>query len=572
VASVTVSSERLLNRSTLIWLAAIVGVGLVLRIIWAAWLQGTLHPEEIYYARIGENLAAGRGLVGMRENGYQLLYPPLFPILIGVFTWITGDGETAGRALSVILGAALAIPVMLLVRLFARPAVALTAAALFSVHPMIVGFDATVYSESTFFFFLYSGVFCACYWMLESKTWAAIAGGALFACAYLVRPEALAFPFFTAFFVLVFQARQGWPRWRGLLLHLGAFALFALPNIIFLWHVTGTFRLEAKTADNYTYGKIIASGQDPTPAYLLVDSDLTEKGIDFKSNLQVIKETEIDPKVRAQFLMGSAKTNIPQVLTNLGSMTALGSPFLLIACALGLLATPWSKRSLPVHGWMLFACFIAGLALATLMSFYPRYMMPVLLPMLVWAAIGVDRLAQVTETSASNLGVSPRLASFAGHASIAVLVLLSLGISAWGMRDMGEVLQFDGGEQARAGKTLREKGAARSVIMSSQAIIPFYAGAVHTPFPYATEESTVLKYIAAKAPDYVVIQQQFVKKMPYLESWLTKGLPDARATEVYRGRSPVVGEFIVYRWADPARKRVAASTDTDGAERSTSTM
>src|SRR5580704_10031552 len=53
-----------------------------LRLLSARFLMGSIDSEGAEYARIAENLLNGKGSVGIALPGAQLMFPPLFPLLI----------------------------------------------------------------------------------------------------------------------------------------------------------------------------------------------------------------------------------------------------------------------------------------------------------------------------------------------------------------------------------------------------------------------------------------------------------------------------------------------------------
>src|SRR5215813_5241135 len=79
-------------------------LALLLRIIWLHYWPLSIESEGVYYARLGQNLLSGRGYVGIKEVGKQLLYPPLYPLLVALFSSIARDAELAARLVSVVFG------------------------------------------------------------------------------------------------------------------------------------------------------------------------------------------------------------------------------------------------------------------------------------------------------------------------------------------------------------------------------------------------------------------------------------------------------------------------------------
>src|SRR6185503_7446333 len=151
--------------------------------------------EGSEYARLADNLRTGNGYVGIFNLGPQLMFPPLYPVLIASFSLITGEAELAGRLVSLIMGTCLVVPVFFMALQIYGRRTAFIAASLVAAHPVLVKLSAEVYSEALYLTLLMSGV----YWSLRSLEFENlrnnVLAGAFFALAYLTRPEAIAYPF-----------------------------------------------------------------------------------------------------------------------------------------------------------------------------------------------------------------------------------------------------------------------------------------------------------------------------------------------------------------------------------------
>src|ERR1700693_4338587 len=74
---------------------------------WAYLQTGAIESEGAQYARIAENLRNGVGYVGLVTPGSELLFNPLFPLLIAGTSFFTHNYELAGRLVTLIMGALL---------------------------------------------------------------------------------------------------------------------------------------------------------------------------------------------------------------------------------------------------------------------------------------------------------------------------------------------------------------------------------------------------------------------------------------------------------------------------------
>ena len=93
-------SNRMSSRRPRLWLALglIVAAGLAVRVAALAhWGTGAIESEGAEYTRIAENLRNGVGYVGMVSPGPQLVFNPLFPLLIAGTSYVSPDYERAGR-------------------------------------------------------------------------------------------------------------------------------------------------------------------------------------------------------------------------------------------------------------------------------------------------------------------------------------------------------------------------------------------------------------------------------------------------------------------------------------------
>src|SRR5215468_5508572 len=66
------------------------------------WGTGAIESEGAEYARLAQNLQRGVGYVGIATPGHQLIFPPLFPLLIRGASLITHDYVRAGRLVSLL--------------------------------------------------------------------------------------------------------------------------------------------------------------------------------------------------------------------------------------------------------------------------------------------------------------------------------------------------------------------------------------------------------------------------------------------------------------------------------------
>src|SRR6266851_8063644 len=146
-------SEAIKDRPRHLWLllALMVAASFAVRVAaWAHWQTGAIESEGAEYARIAENLRNGVGYVGLVTPGSELLFNPLFPLLIAGTSFVTHNYELAGRLVALIMGGLLPLPVFgIASRLFNRR-VGFIAAILALLHPLLLNLSFTVFSEGPY--------------------------------------------------------------------------------------------------------------------------------------------------------------------------------------------------------------------------------------------------------------------------------------------------------------------------------------------------------------------------------------------------------------------------------------
>jgi 4-amino-4-deoxy-L-arabinose transferase-like glycosyltransferase len=222
------ADEPWLRSSTLPWvLAAVALIALVIRVVWI-WLYGhVIENEGTVYARLAENLRDGEGYVSMLGDRHTLM-PPLFPLLTLLVAPLVGSIELAARVISCATGVASVWPVYAIGKTIAGRRAGLIAGALVAMHGVAVGFSSATYGEGTFFFLLFSATALLLRAVERPSVRAIAAAGALYGCAYLVRPETIAYLGLAAVFAVCYDLAERRP-WRGTAVRAGLLvAVFAL--------------------------------------------------------------------------------------------------------------------------------------------------------------------------------------------------------------------------------------------------------------------------------------------------------------------------------------------------------
>jgi 4-amino-4-deoxy-L-arabinose transferase-like glycosyltransferase len=568
------------NRPRRLWvlLTLVVAASFAVRVAaWAYWQTGAIESEGAEYARIAENLRNGVGYVGLVTPGSELLFNPLFPLLIAGISFVTRNCELAGRLVALIMGGVLPLPVFgIASRLFNRR-VGFIAALLTLLHPLLVHLSFTVFSEGPYTTLVLSAVYLVVRALDNpSFTLWLLVGGA-FGLSYLLRAEAAAVFAITVLYALIATEGDRTVRFKRAIAAVAVFLALALPEVIFIYRSTGKVRLEGKsTIFSYTGRRILAAernpgvdyespaGQHEVPssapnaesgqrwedkwAFYGIDSQLKGMGFPMRPHAEVIRETQIKLK-DLFFLVGNGvRQNAPALFQRLSS-DWLGAPLLPALALLGALRRPWRG---PQTSSRLFVMLVAvAPVLATFSALWneQRYYF-VLVPLLcIWAANGLYEVGLWTKASSAAAGWRVLARPMVSQWIVPGLIGLAMVISP--VKAVSRVYVFV--DSARPSRIDKEVGLwigrqqNRPVrIMDLSIPLAYHAGAQFTYFPYCTGD-LALRYLDAAQVDYVVLRQG-EKFTQYYEEWLTHGIPDHRAELLNMSSVAGAGKFVVFRW------------------------
>ncbi|HET7106183.1 MAG TPA: glycosyltransferase family 39 protein [Candidatus Acidoferrum sp.] len=522
--------------------------------IWIFHWPLSIESEGVYYARIAENLLAGRGYVGAREAGKQLLYPPLYPWLVAGATAIVGNSELAGRIVSAVCGSLWVIPLMFIARSAFGGAAGLIAGIIAVVGPPLIAISGTVQSEPAYLVFQAAGVYFALQIWPSLPKRACYLGGVCFGIAYLARPEASIYIALTTLFIFltgrtVLQLKSA----ARLIL---AFVLTILPYVVWLSIQTGSPRLEAKSVTNYVEATGWAAHLPPGKIFFAVDDQLNDVGLSNQSDLAMIQKTKLSTAKVFWLAMHGASTNVMRLLSTIMESRLFGGSLFLLLLGLGFVAPAPDANSLARRGFLFAAAVASIVPLFSLHAFHDRFVFPFLTLLLPFAAGGVVFLYRSLSSTLASGARLPALLSTSLAGSIAALVLIGyLATQAHTMKHLEtdarlpeQDITVQRGDVfvKNLGQTIRSYGVKNALVMDGTPAIGYYAGAADWPLPYCDSE-TAIRYIEKKAPDFVVLQSSKEDVFPYLKEWIEKGIPDPRMELVYRATAPNGEVAQVYR-------------------------
>jgi 4-amino-4-deoxy-L-arabinose transferase-like glycosyltransferase len=520
-------------------------------LLWALRHGVPIDSEGAEYTRIAQNLIAGNGYVGIFNNGIQLNFPPLFPLLIAAFSFVLPSTELAARLVNVALGTALVIPMFKMAERMYNQKVAIIVAALVAFHPLLITRSITASSETPYFTLLMAGLYYVMRWVDDRQRRSCLFAGLYFGLAYLTRPEAFLIVGALAAAGILWGYSVGERRaaFVGVVSLVGVFLLVAAPYIAFLSINSGKFRIEGKGSIAYAWGKKVNEGMSYDEAATKIGDDLSPQGVFMQSNYEALRNSPYTPGDILWLVMRTASRNLKRIYFFIVEAGPMGVPMLLVLAVLGLLRTPWDHERVVKEGIVISTGAVMVLALLTLQWLWPRYFHSLLGLQLLWAGKGAEELYHWSHDTVARFAASDRLPRITGLAvqwsAVAALIATSLST----VPKDPEFEQFGLTERKTAGQWIARQSPPRPWVMSTSLIPAYYANGNFMYLPYSSSD-TALRYISKKKPDFLVLNEYPRKSLPYLAAWFEAGIPDPRAVMVYDHGEPGRERVKIYRWND----------------------
>jgi 4-amino-4-deoxy-L-arabinose transferase-like glycosyltransferase len=522
-ASPTVDALRIDRPIVAIWFFSF-----AIRGACAIWFSGIIDHEGAEYARIAQNLLAGVGYVGMATPGEQLWFPPLFPWLVVAVTLLTGDAEIAGRIVSVVFGSLVVVPVYLIARRMYGERVAIGAAALVGIHPLLVEYSTTVYCESTYLTIVLTAIYMSMRAMDNPTLKALFLAGASYGLAYLVRTEALAYMLVACALLALRVTFNGAQHRASLLRRLPVmvlgFVLFAGPYIAWISVQAGQFRVENKTVFNLPTERLIQHGMSGYEAAFGVEPDLTMRGIWWQSSVSAIKSYNIKIGELPSLLSKRAKIVAKDASAVIGGSFAIGSPALFGLAILGLFSRTWTANLAfdQVH----LGIILALVPFAMLFTYNEdiRYYIVFVPVLCLWGTYGVIVFSRWASESTVTVGLRQLQAGKIETASRVLAVsaiLLPAAIVSVGQLNAARAERPF--KEALANLAAGHPGLIR--IASNEGVLPFEARAELVWLPYCDDQTARL-FLTKAGVTHVVLRDEYVAT-PYQKKWMEEGIPKA---------------------------------------------
>ena len=521
---------------------------LALAVRFAAFaLQGptALDWDAANYARIAQNLHDGLGNVTLRGVS-NVLHAPLYPLFMALLLFIVRSPVVAGVSLSIASGTLLVVFVYRFTDAIAGARAALAAGVLAALHPSLIDASIVPLSESLFLALAFAGLDTLIRALQRHFVPGLALAGLCFGGAYVTREEGLAYVVLAVIAAIV-VALHVRASLRTIAVQLAVltvpFMLCAAPYVAFLSHETGHLSLEAKSVSNFGIALPMSRGSTYVAAADAIGPHLEDVGVEMGPSYPFSGARVPIPSVhdRIQLALQAGPHHIADLGRILGAKRN-GSPLFLVLALIGAVSQLRSRSS--GYGLILMGALLAEFAaLLSVYHFWDRYADPFAALLLPWTACGIVLIARWIRRRSAGIPAA-RLA--VATSTLAVIVSI-----VWYMSTVTELRDnaVDPVLFRNAGAWIATHGPSNAVVMAVDPLTAYYGDGIWRTLP-DTNAPTALRYIASRAPAYVVVGTLFADR-PYLPAWVLHGVPDPAARQVFEERS---GKNVirVYRWSPRA--------------------
>ncbi len=508
-------------------LLSLFALALIIRAACAIYFSGKIDAEGAEYASIARHLLSGDGYTGIVSRGPETVFPPLYPFLIALVGYVTGDTEIAGRTINIVAGAILVFPVFWIASQMLSRTEGLIAATLVAIHPLLVRYSMTVHCESTFLTLALLAVSSAMLAAKKPSNENLALAGLLYGLTYLVRPEGIIYMALgTVYFYFATADSLKDPRSRiskAAIIPL-FFLILGLPYIIWLSIHAGGLRIEGKTPLNMAVQLRQMAGEPYFDAQYAMDDNLVPHGVFMIPHEDALRLFHFGIVDYIMLLKAKAIYVAQNAAAFVAGGLKFGSPALFVLAITGFFGQSRSRQAALDRIYLFLI-----LAFATFGTFFIYYtderFYLIFIPVFcIFAAGGLSRLTLWARDVTSVLGGGTRLQSLAsGSAAASILALVLLPSLALTRRDFLEELQT---RPVKAFAERLQSDGGVPHIADTTPTLAFHASATFVKFPYSSEE-TAIKYFRKRGVNFVVLRGSAIDMRPYIKKWLASGVPDA---------------------------------------------
>lgn len=518
-----------------------------------------ISTDAVQYLTFGKNIMLGKGFLSDGSHFPDIIRPPLYPVLIAISHLFIQDLELAGRAVSILFGSLLVIPLFLLTREFFGRKPAILSAILILMHPVLTETSISACTDATFIFILMVTLFLGWLAIDRKKGIYYFFVGISFAISYLTRQVGILFFLMYLFVILLFLRSDSMSlRYilRGFTSLLIGFLILFIPYMLWVQSCSGRWmepafafmgaraQWEAEVAlklrRNQLPGRNIPEGVRKYEGSLY--------GLNADGNEIMLWKRIQQPETGAVIPI-SVLSSLKKIARNLYTLINLGLPAIFplaffFCIGYGIVGQVWSKHILKKHLYLA-AMFVVSIIFVLLSGLELRWLGPSVCIGAIWAGNGIVMIGNFFETSLRKAFNRRPPFFMSKSAFVLVFTLVSTGSFFPGIYKTHLKHKDKPLEHKRAGLWIRENRP-DSVIMSRKPQIAFYAEGKYVVLPFASYPD-IMKFAKKRGVKIIVVDERYIlSTRPQMTHLLTETEVPAGLELIYKSDKANGQKLLLY--------------------------
>lgn len=478
---------------------------------WLVQFDYFIGHDGVWYARIAENLMAGKGLA-VNAGELYLDHPPFYPFLIGVANFFFKNTELSGHIVSIVAFSLTLIPLFFLTRKVYGALAAHWAALLFATNGFLLVHSHVVLAEPLFILLAMLLTYLV-HRIMQGQSQPlplAVLVGTAAGLAYLTRPEGLLFYLaaISAWFLSTLKTARS--HAKAILLSLCCFLLFFLPHFLFVYQHTGKIELSGAVTEIFVKRQMSVAHPDQYLEAKKIFEGLTEdktkmKLDELKEGFDLLHYLQKDDYA----LLRSGFSSLVPRLLSFSNYFFGGLGFFFVGASF--LSVPWDTRRKKSEG--LFLILLMTIIPQFFGIFHPKRYLLYYPFFLMWMGNGLE-VGRRWAAESFNLSLRRSFLAVFG-----VLLFFALASASYLKRVVGDNAPYEYKElglwMKRSIPHIKEERVA-----ARHPSVIFYSGAkiLNPPYlPYVEKFEDLLIYLRHQRAKYFVIGEDLER--PTLDSY-----------------------------------------------------
>jgi len=540
----------------------------LLLIVFAAIVFRLLFMTKAYAIGFDEvnylKLAASGNINGL-NHVFHPYWPPIYPLIVALFSFIIPDYVLVGRLLAIAFATLIIVPLFLFVSVHFDKKIAYGVALLTAFYSFSARFSVKAESDLFYTFVAIIGIILGWSALKDRQVWKSLFLGLLFGFSYLARPEGIGFLMvfmsISGLIVLIqiFQKKFNLFYIKVMFLSFFGFGIVALPYVIYLHQITGEWTLSTKGASNQQ-GEMYVMNKEQyveNPFHVLSEDNTRLLMDDIYHLGTFLSKTDIsDEKVISISLKDMIKKlsrNYYKLFSE--SLTKVLPVPLLIFWGLGLFVIPWKRDRAYLNLYLLSFVVFFWFIVIPFFHITLRYFIPLLPLNFIWISGGIIFFTNWLTKTFQNIVRIPR--KFPVHTFCLILVVFVVVCTAVLPEFVKKMRKSKYStdewapciEQKKAGLWLKKNGINHPIIMSYNHAVSFYAGNYNIKESVEIPENRVdrlLEYAKYRDVNYLVLNDRYKHHHPLIDHLYEKKEIPAELKLIYFDEEPNGLKTLIY--------------------------